>query len=167
MSLTQSVYWAKEASVLMESKGVHGFGLSISYAMWIPSLLIFSIIPRYLVSLAVHSPCKSLVSLDLLQKVGWWEWNETEWSSELATLASQCDIVVVFVGIIHNQVINFSTPTFNKHTKIYFIRYIFFCYYFSDYLLYVKTFAYVTYASKCYNNSEKCQFLFYTWDTEA
>lgn len=49
MSLTQNVYWAKEASVSVESKGVRGFGLSITYAMWIPSLLVFSIIPRYLV----------------------------------------------------------------------------------------------------------------------
>lgn len=49
MSLTQNVYWAKEASVLVESKGVRGFGLSIVYAMWIASLLVFSVIPRYLV----------------------------------------------------------------------------------------------------------------------
>jgi len=49
MSLTQNVYWAKEAGVLVESEGVRGFGLSIMYAMWIHSLLVFSIIPRYLV----------------------------------------------------------------------------------------------------------------------
>lgn len=49
MSLRQNVFWAKEASVLVESKGLYGFGLSITYALWIPSLLVFFIIPGYLI----------------------------------------------------------------------------------------------------------------------